>query len=120
MPGSELSLGTAADTNTKASKICPAQSRAPVRRRRLASRAVTRAVVVITAVSFLVCFIGSSLLQTPGRPASPGLVALGWWGGWSGDAAVAEQCGADEQGGSRVAGAVGSSGLTPSASPRTA
>src|SRR5215472_12098220 len=82
-----------------------------VRRRGLAARmasraAATRAEVVITAVSFLVCFIGSSLVvssghrsfQTPGRPSSPGLVVLGWWGGWSGDVAPAEQGGAGEQG----------------------
>src|SRR6516162_3024425 len=62
-----------------------------VRRRGLAARmasraALTRPVVVITAVSVLVCFIGSSLvcvigsslLPDTGRPSSPGLVALGW------------------------------------------
>ena len=50
-----------------ASRICAAQSSVLVRRRGLASRiasraALTRTVGVITAVSFVVCFIGSSLL----------------------------------------------------------
>src|SRR5215471_12425176 len=53
--------------NSAPSRICPAHSSTLVRRRALASRmasraAVTWAVVVITAVSFVVCFIGSSLL----------------------------------------------------------
>src|SRR6516162_9984714 len=70
--------------------ICAAHSSVPVRRRGLAARiasraAVTRAVVVITAVSVVVCFIGSSLVCFTGSsflPDIPGdLVRPDWCGG---------------------------------------
>src|SRR5262245_8214661 len=98
--------------NATASGICTAQSSTLVRRGGLASRiasraAVTRAVAVITAVSSLVCFIGSSLLPDTRTILVARTCGVGVVGGWSGDVAPAEQYGADEQGGSRVAGPFG-------------
>src|SRR6516164_7238594 len=69
--------------NSAASRICAAHSSVLVRRRGLAARmasraAVTRAVGVITAVSFPVCLIGSSVLpDMPGDPRRPGLWCWG-------------------------------------------
>src|SRR5262250_2032039 len=75
------------NTKTAASGICAAQSSVLVRRRGLASRiasraAVTRAVAVITAVSFVVCFIGSSFLPDTratlvARTCAVGVVGVG-------------------------------------------
>src|SRR5215469_8464530 len=82
-----VSLARAAITKTAAIRICAAQSSVLVRRRGLASRiasraAVTRAVGVITAVSFVVCFIGSSLLADTratlvARTCGVGVVGVG-------------------------------------------
>src|SRR5262249_57104217 len=70
-----------------ASGICAAQSSTLVRRRGLAARiasraAVTRAVVVVTAVWFVVCFIGSSVLPDTraalvARACGAGVVGVG-------------------------------------------
>src|SRR5215467_4646410 len=92
----------ATDTNSAASGICTAQSRMLVRRRGLAARiasraAVTRAVGVITAVSFVVCLIGSSVLPDTraalvARTCGVGVVGVGGQ-----VMSPAEHCGADEQ-----------------------
>ena len=78
----------AENTKNAASRICAAQSSVLVRRRGLASRiasraAVTWAVGVIMAVSFLVCFIGSSLLPDTRATLVARTCGLGWWG-WAG------------------------------------
>src|SRR5215468_3516077 len=75
------------NTKAAASGICAAQSSTLVRRRGLAARiasraAVTRAVVVITAVSFVVCLIGSSVLPDTratlvARTCGVGVVGVG-------------------------------------------
>src|SRR5215469_4440634 len=92
------------NTKAAASGICAAQSSVLVRRRGLAARiasraAVTRAVVVVTAVSFVVWFIGSSVLPDTratlvARTCGVGVVG----GGWSGDVAPAKQRGGGNSG----------------------
>src|SRR5215475_12735383 len=82
------------NTKAAASGICTAQSSVLVRRRGLAARiasraAVTRAVEVITAVSFVVYFIGSSVLSDTRATLVAG-ICVGVVGvGWSGDVAPA-------------------------------